>query len=639
VAKIVKETSAENVVETDKAAKQTADNVAKVEEKNRLAREKAEEENTKNAQTHLEKIHEASHKTRGAEIQAEFENRTAAENAASDHAAAVAEVEAKNADTKAVAARKHADKVQTVEAANAAKQAEFDAATAKRNEVLNAVEQQTTRRGQLARQVNARAARMIERLKRIKAEWKDSAALQKSKGYTPTGKLDVMYERLRKATAGASVPRMQLADAVLDSEGLIKGSDENIKIFRDILTKAVEEDSEQIMGRAGKQQAGHSLAQVVGDVDREGMEEATPADFSELQGYYTELGEKLAPGTLPPDVYQAMRNLQDKIGGMMQKIATEKGVGSLFRQAQRGYRDYMETFRESRGPNHSGSPISQALDAADPAYAIQPLMDAETAPRVRNALARFDPARNGAGGAAQLFDNFRKTVQDFDATGTKIKVPREPKSPRLGKTPEYTEPPLQEPPKPTDPSVKLPERTAPPDRPKPVQATITPPPEPTQPELQTQTPETLSAAKAENVSKAADRMRHSKSPLANAVAGYGTIKALLVRNLATAGLDITARLLYGAAKPVLADLIENPRVVKELAKFTDADAAAIQKLPADQQAAFKDTMGMIAKGAKAKGIKVSGALLAAVGASGGEEQRKKALNTTMTISPPPRPSL
>lgn len=631
VAGVVKETSAENEVKTKKAADQTAEHVKQVEEQNRKAREKAEEDNRKNVGDYVDKRREAAHKTEGAELQADYDNRMATEKAKQDHVAAVAEVEAKNADATAKAAREHAEKVQTVEASNAAKQAEYDAAQAKRTEVLEAVKEQTTKRGQLARQFNQRATRMVERLKTVRDNWKDSTALQNSKGYKPTGKLDVMYDRVRRATQGASVPRSTLADAVLDAEDHIKGSDENIKVFRDILTKAIEDDAPEFITKGGKVKAGHSLAEVVRNVDREGMEAAQPADFSELQGYYTEIGEKLAPGNLPPDVYRAMRSLQNNIGKMMQKMATENKVGSLFRQAQAGYRDYMQTFRESTGPNHSGSPISQALDAADPGYAIKPLMSPETAARVRTTLARFDPDRAGVGGAAKLYDNFLQTARDFDATGTKIKVPKEPKTPVLKATPKYKEPTLTEPPKPNEPTVKLPERTGPPKVPDEVQPKLTAHKPPVQPETVTQTPESLTAAKAENVTKAAEAMRHSKSPLVSAVAGYGTIKALLVRNLATAGLDITARLLYGAAKPAIANILERPKVVAELSKFTEKDAAAIAKLPARQRAAFADTMGKVASEAEKKGVTVSPALVGAIAAAGQQDDDPD------QITEPPKP--
>ena len=273
VANVVKEASAKNEVATQKASDQTAEHVRQVEEKNRSAREAAEKKNAENDQEHLQKTQEALHKTRGSEVQTEFENKQAAEKAKQDHASAVAEVEARNTEALAKAAREHAEKVQTVEASNAVKQAEYDAAKAKRSEVQEAAKDQLTKRGKLARQVNQRSARMVERLKTIKAQWKDSGALQRQPGYKPTGKLDVMYDKVRKATQGASVSRSTLADAVLDVEDQhIKGSDENIKVFRDILTKAIEDDAPEFINKGGKVKSGHSLAEVVGKVDREGME-------------------------------------------------------------------------------------------------------------------------------------------------------------------------------------------------------------------------------------------------------------------------------------------------------------------------------------------------------------------------------
>lgn len=327
----------------------------------------------------------------------------------------------------------HASKVQSVEDANAAAQAEYQAAKAKVDEITQAAQDTETQRGQLARQVQQQSARMIDRLHQVQAAWKDSSELQKSKGYQPVGILDKAYAKLRQMTSGATVPSSALADAVKNAQSKIAGSNESIKIFKDILSKNPDADPEFIDYQGSKIPKTNPLYQVLKDQGH--VEENPPPTWKDLQGYYTELGRSLSAGNLPNDVYLALRSLQGDIGGLMDQMASSRGAGALWKTTKAQYRDFMQTFRESTGPNHSGSPIAQALDAKDPAYAIKPLTAEETAQRVRNDLSRFDPPVNGVGGAAKLYDNFRDVSRQFDSLPKPIKIPEAPVAPTPAPTP------------------------------------------------------------------------------------------------------------------------------------------------------------------------------------------------------------
>lgn len=162
------------------------------------------------------------------------------------------------------------------------------------------------------------------------------------------------YDTVRAATAGETVPSASLADAVRTAESKIQGSSENLKVFRDILSKHPEGEPETIPYQGADIPKGHPLY----DVLKEGQA-GTPATFSDLQGYYSELGDKLASGGLPGDVYQAMKSLQGSIGDLMQQMAEAKGVGPQLIDARNFYRDYMNAFRDS------SSPLNKAMNAAE----------------------------------------------------------------------------------------------------------------------------------------------------------------------------------------------------------------------------------------------------------------------------------
>ena len=56
----------------------------------------------------------------------------------------------------------------------------------------------------------------------------------------------------------------------------------------------------------------------------------------------------------------------------MQQMADAKGVGPQLTDARNRYRDYMQSFKESSGPNHSAIAMN-APDAGHPTNAVKPL--------------------------------------------------------------------------------------------------------------------------------------------------------------------------------------------------------------------------------------------------------------------------
>jgi hypothetical protein len=176
---------------------------------------------------------------------------------------------------------------------------------------------------------------------------------------------DANYAKVREKVGDETVSRQTLADAAMDAEGKLRGSEENLKVFRDIF-KSVEQSP---------------LGEAV---------QSVPVGFDDLHGYYSELGERLSGGNLPGDVYQATKALRDSIGGMMQTMADNAGAKEEFNYAQKFYHDYMTTFRDSTGPSGSGSPVAQSRVAKDPAYIRKPFTG-DSGNRGVEMLAKYSP--------------------------------------------------------------------------------------------------------------------------------------------------------------------------------------------------------------------------------------------------------
>lgn len=551
---------------------------------NANAAKTAADANAKAAQTHLDATQDALHETAGRELAHQQAIKNAQEAGAKADAAHDQAVQVVDAANKAKM-DDYANQTRSIEDENAKQQVEYQQDKAKADEVAKAAQEQETQRGQLARAVQEQSSRMVDRLRTVKAAAKDKA--------------DAMYKNVREKTAGASVPSTQLADAVHQAQGLLKGSTENIKQFNDVLSKYPEGDPDFVNYQGSQIPKGHPLYDVLKEQGEVGS--AKPAAFADLQGYYTELGDKLSGGNLPSDVYRAVTSLRDNIGNMMQKMASDNNAGAAFKNAQNYYRDYYQTFREMTGPNHTGSPIANALSAKDPTYAIKPLTVDETAQRVRNSLARFDPAVNGRGGAAQLYDNFRDVSRKFDATGKPIKVPESPAEPTPKAAP--TAPTLQ--PKPTAPTpVTVPpvERVSPPMRPEVVQA-----------QTRFISPEDIQSVKQDILQQHTAAIRRNVNKAAVYVTGYRSLVAIGRALSGDAGAlsalpaDVGEGVALAAGGHGLAALLESPRVSKFLTAPTPADVATINP-------EIAQGLAPIIQQAKARGIKVSPALAAAVSA-------------------------
>lgn len=174
------------------------------------------------------------------------------------------------------------------------------------------------------------------------------------------------YEAVRKAVASdPGIPLAELAKEASHAEqNILKGSQESIKQFRELIRGAPE--AQGVETSAGFTKPGEPLYDQLaseGAIDQGGN-----LPFDQLQGYYSEIGSKLARGGLEGDVYQALKYVQEKIGAAKAKIAERNGAGPQLKEADSYYRTFMDTFHNTDAIKNSGSPVAHALQASDPGY-------------------------------------------------------------------------------------------------------------------------------------------------------------------------------------------------------------------------------------------------------------------------------
>ena len=105
-----------------------------------------------------------------------------------------------------------------------------------------------------------------------------------------------------------------LPDAVLTASEKIKGSNTSVPILNDMETR---------------------------------IEKGGTPTYEDLQGYYSELGSQIVRGNLPGDVYHAMDTLHEAVGNEMQRIADSQGMGTELKSAREHWRRMKQTFGDT----------------------------------------------------------------------------------------------------------------------------------------------------------------------------------------------------------------------------------------------------------------------------------------------------
>lgn len=382
--------------------------------------------------------------------------------------------------------------------------------------------------------------------------------------------LDNKYDTVRTAldaktdpdtgdiTPAPTVASPELALAVGNAEAKLMGSSENIKQFRDILAKHPESDPDFVKYEGAQIPRGHPLY----DLIRENSETPSGATFRDLQGYYSELGDKLSSGGLQGDVYQAMKSLHDDIGGMMKKMAADNGVGNQLADAQDYARNYYADWRDPV------SPLNRAIKTKEIAKGAEPGLEA-----VPGSIGQFQGKdQSGIGTLAKYNPELAKranTIRGYQQQAKSIS---------------------------SAPFVE-----------KPVSA-LAPSTPPVQPEIKTIGPEDIQAA---NAAKLADRAQGARklgsSKIASGIAALDAVQSAMSGNWKRLGIDVGSRLGLAATTYGYAKLLEIPTVAEYITRPTPTQVAAIDP-------SIARDLQPIVEQAKQKGIKVSPALTAAISA-------------------------
>jgi hypothetical protein len=183
---------------------------------------------------------------------------------------------------------------------------------------------------------------------------------------------DVQWDALRKKVGDVPIDPSGLTNVVEQQRSAIS-TPEEAKLFDDQLrSKMTPEEVAEDMGlaeeydklspemKANVDKMTSSLDNL-GGIAKDGSE---PLTFNKLHGIYTELGMKLSRGNLPGQVWQGLKTLRESIGGMMQTVADQGGVGEDLKAARQSNREYQEAF--GRKPVDRMTLMDQRMQETNP---------------------------------------------------------------------------------------------------------------------------------------------------------------------------------------------------------------------------------------------------------------------------------
>jgi hypothetical protein len=345
-----------------------------------------------------------------------------------------------------------------------------------------------------------------------------------------------------------------------------------------------------------------------GSISEPGDPEGTYGDLQDLR---TKVGGALRTGGLPSDVFNAYKGMMEDIDEGMQQVADAHDMGPQQTEARDYYRRYAQAFLDD------SSPIRKSIHAGIEAKTGSLFKNFHERDAALEALAEYNSELAGT----------IKGIAEAQSKAAKTRVPpieTEPAAPQpLLTSGSAEERAAQE--------VKQPKRVPLPEAPAEIVAEQKPEPAPPQPRLTTGSPEERAAqevdqpegpapgrkiniediegVKGEAYQKGVDAWVNNRGRYLALWPAFGLLRTMLHGSgfpIGEAALESGGTLL---ATRLVGRALENPRIANF---FTKATAKDIASIPPDLRGDFPE----LVKAAKANGIKVSPALVAAAISSG-----------------------
>src|SRR4029077_1522706 len=138
----------------------------------------------------------------------------------------------------------------------------------------------------------------------------------------------------------------------------------------------------------------------------EGVDTHMPVDT--LRVHSSAIGDKLASGDLPGNVYQSLKIAKEGFEGMIESAAEAEGQGDIYRDLKRDWSRYMRDWKDMRAVGTGkGSVLARALVAPDTKF-LRPLLTSKGGDQLLQTLGGY----RDAGARPELSQSARKLARE-----------------------------------------------------------------------------------------------------------------------------------------------------------------------------------------------------------------------------------
>src|SRR6266568_7175180 len=169
------------------------------------------------------------------------------------------------------------------------------------------------------------------------------------------GSLDQRWNKLREEMRISEISDPAgVYNDIRDAESqYLRGAPQSLQQFRNLIKElGIEEFVENEDGSLSAADTG----------------EVKPLDWETARVHYSAIGDRLASGNLPGNVYQALKAVHSMLDGKLGEAAEAQGHGEEYGGLKRDWSEYMRDWRDTSAVSTGGSPIAKILQSPDTGY-------------------------------------------------------------------------------------------------------------------------------------------------------------------------------------------------------------------------------------------------------------------------------
>jgi hypothetical protein len=633
--------------------KSTKPLVRKILDENKVADAKAAGANKANAETHRNQTLDALHKNREVEDLHAMKQRHADEQTELKHKQETEEIERHNQRVHAKALQGHEQNTAEVNSRNEKVQAKYKSELGEANEHNSLIDQQVDQR-------QADEAK-------LEADTVDYYKMEDEKKAEAKADADTAWQPWHEAVKGATVPSGEITTPL---KKIAEVSPEVRRELRLLVPEASEvpPESEYAVRRAEVMRAaGFKNPDSYNSLNSEGKEridnvmrqmgiEPEPIDLlpddeqemeipiEKIHRARSIIGRNIASGKYEGPLLGEMKQVYKALDHALIKESQNRGAYSYLLNGRRATSTYLEAFGRNRNVPKMVGEMRKKL--ANPDFYKEEVEE----DRLTEPARKYDPELEKKYSQVRaLYEKLKNEPNVEKLTAKKKVVPEAPSIEDARPGYRLKEEPVYEPPTIDDLREgyrlkPLPERPTPKQLTPPSRAELPDRPEQVQPEREEDLVGRVQRAKEDAVERGENWFRYRSAWIAtSAVIGSALIYRLTRFGISGAFEEALAGMTAFAVTNKIADVLENPNVVKWLTAPNEKDPKIIEKLPPDQRKQLLDAWGpQLVKLQKAD-VKVSPVIMRALmGTAAGravttpEELRKRAEELKPPAAPEPQ---